>query len=204
MHLLTLIFGIVLLPKAYTLMCYDCEKTMSGSCTETKECPLQCGAMRMLAYAGGKKVSDVSMKSCVTADQCGEMSVNFGVARTVIASKCCTTDLCNKEPVPEPSKSNPNGKKCYHCNGQTCTATLNCEGNEDYCISTSVNAGGQKTTVKGCASKLICSDALAAQITGTVGAEVSCCLGDYCNSASSTSAGLLLLVAPLVSLVLFS
>lgn len=39
----------------------------------------------------------------------------------------------------EPSKSVPNGKKCYHCSGPKCTVTLNCEGKEDYCFS---NSGG--------------------------------------------------------------
>lgn len=50
--------------------------------------------------AGGSKFSDTTMKDCASADECVEMSVNFGVARTVIASKCCTTDLCNSQPVP--------------------------------------------------------------------------------------------------------
>ncbi|XP_053183516.1 urokinase plasminogen activator surface receptor-like [Scomber japonicus] len=228
MNLLVLIFGIVLLPKAYTLKCYDCQPGPSGSCTETTiECPLQCGAMRMSTSAGGSIVSDVTMKSCVPAQQCFDLSINFGMARHIISNKCCTTDLCNKQAAPEPSKSSPNGKKCYYCNGQTCTATLNCEGNEDHCISTSVMAGDQKTTVKGCASKLVCSDATAAQMTGAVGADIKCCQGDFCNgpnsprkatdskttdsktpsktgNATSMSAGLLLLLAPLVTLVAFS
>lgn len=39
----------------------------------------------------------------------------------------------------EPRKAIPNGKKCYHCHGPKCVATLNCKGNEDYCFS---NSGG--------------------------------------------------------------
>ncbi|XP_045898932.1 urokinase plasminogen activator surface receptor-like [Micropterus dolomieu] len=207
MYLLTLIFGIVF-HKAYTLKCYECVLGNSGTCTDTtKECPLsgqQCGALRVLSYAGGSKLVDLNVKSCALADECIEGSVNFGISRTVITSKCCTSDLCNTQPPAEPSKSNPNGKKCFSCDGQKCTATLNCEGNEDHCISAAVNTGGVQTTVKGCASKQICSNTANPQISGAIGPEISCCQGDFCNSASSTSAGLLLLVAPLFSLVMFS
>ena len=145
---------------------------------------------------------------------------------------CCT----------DASKSSPNGKKCFTCEGETCTKTLNCEGTEDHCIKTtckwlassseqqiipllrgmlsdsnikhrslldnivfilSVNVGGRKMTVKGCASEMICSASSAAQMTGAIGAELSCCQGDFCNSASSTSAGLMLMAVPLFSLVFF-
>ncbi|XP_076593874.1 urokinase plasminogen activator surface receptor-like [Chaetodon auriga] len=208
MHLLGLIFGIVLLPEAYPLKCYECLPGSLGTCTDTeKEClPLtnQCGALRIASYAGGTELANVHMKSCVLADQCVEGSVNFGIARTVLTSKCCTSELCNAQPAPEPSKSSPNGKRCYHCDGQQCSATLNCAGNEDHCISATVTAGGAKAVMKGCASKLLCSNTQDAQIKALIGEEITCCQGDFCNSASSTSAGLLLLVAPLISLVMFS
>ncbi|XP_040899811.1 urokinase plasminogen activator surface receptor-like isoform X2 [Toxotes jaculatrix] len=207
MHLL-LIFGIVLLPKVYTLRCYECVPGISGQCTDTpKECPSQgyhCGALRVTAYAGGSEITHSNVKSCILPEYCVEGSVNFGVARTVITSKCCTSELCNNQPAPGPSKSIPNGRKCFRCDGQKCTTTLNCEGNEDHCIST-VTVEGQKTTMKGCASKQVCSKDQIAQVPslGSIGAEINCCQGNYCNSASSTTAGLLLLVAPLISLVMF-
>ncbi|XP_073341551.1 uncharacterized protein [Pagrus major] len=206
MYLLTLIFGIVLLPKAQTLKCYECVPGSAGTCTDTqKECPsagFQCGAMSVTSYAGGAKVVDMHTKSCALPDQCIEGSLNFGIAKTVIATKCCNSELCNTKPATEPGKSNPNGMKCFFCNGNTCTGTLNCEGTEDRCISATVAVGGQSSTLKGCASKLMCSGAETAQIQGLVGGEISCCQGNYCNSASSTSAGLLLLVTPLVSLLM--
>ncbi|XP_047454695.1 urokinase plasminogen activator surface receptor-like [Mugil cephalus] len=206
MYLLTLVLGIVLLPEAFTLRCYECTPGVTGTCTETTtQCPSeknQCAALRVMSYAGGSKLADITGKSCAVSEECGEHSLNFGVSRTVVASKCCSSDLCNTQRVPEPSKTNPNGRKCFTCDGQTCTKTLNCEGNEDHCISATVSTGGQKVTVKGCASKVICTNKELAQIMGLTGVDMSCCQGDYCNSASSTSAGLMLLVAPLISLVL--
>ncbi|XP_056236506.1 urokinase plasminogen activator surface receptor-like [Seriola aureovittata] len=203
--LLLLIFGIVLLPKAYTLKCYEC---VSGSCiNQEKVCPSQgqqCGALRFLSYAGNLKVSDINVKICALAEQCVEGSLNFGINRTIITSKCCTSDLCNTQPAPDASISIPNGRKCFKCDGQQCNATLMCKGNEDHCISTTVTFGGEKMIVKGCASSQMCASKQTAQITGSIGAEIDCCQGDYCNSASGTSAGLLLLVAPLISLVMFS
>ncbi|KAM6935691.1 uncharacterized protein PEZ65_006029 [Lycodopsis pacificus] len=207
MHLLTLICGIVLLSKAHTLRCYECVPGLSGTCKDKAiECPLagqQCTALRLTSYAGGSKLAEVNSKSCALAQECGDASINFGISKTVISSKCCNSNLCNDQFAPEPSKSTANGKKCFQCNGKDCTATLNCEGTEDHCISTTVTTGGESITLKGCASKLACAPE-STTMAGALGAETSCCQGNYCNSASSTSAGLLLLVAPLVSLVALS
>ncbi|KAM9355040.1 uncharacterized protein KZ484_013247 [Pholidichthys leucotaenia] len=96
----------------------------------------------------------------------------------------------------------PNGKKCFACDGNDCTKTINCQGNEDRCISLSANL--DKTKVKGCVSKSMCSTTVLTEAAGLTGVEISCCQGDLCNSASSTSAGLLLLVPLLIPLVLFS
>ncbi|XP_070768129.1 phospholipase A2 inhibitor and Ly6/PLAUR domain-containing protein-like [Enoplosus armatus] len=208
MHLLTLIVGIVLLPTAYTLKCYHCVPGNTGTCTEiAKTCPLrshQCRAMRITSYAGGSKLADVNMKTCALAEQCVEGSVNFGLTRTVINSECCTSELCNTEYASEPSHSSPNGKKCFRCDGHKCTATINCQGKENHCISTTVDMGGEKKTKKGCATEQICSNTENAKISGAIPGTTTCCQGDFCNSARGTSAGLLLLVAPLVSTVMFS
>ncbi|KAF1382137.1 hypothetical protein PFLUV_G00161320 [Perca fluviatilis] len=103
--------------------------------------------------------------------------------------------------VPEPSKSKPNGKKCYYCDGRTCTNILNCEGNEDNCISATETQGAVSVTMKGCVSKQLCTtrdQSWARKLT------YSCCKGNLCNGASSRSAGLVLLAAPLLSLLVTS
>ncbi|XP_047454697.1 urokinase plasminogen activator surface receptor-like [Mugil cephalus] len=205
MYLLTLVLGIVLLPEARTLICYECAPGQTGTCTETTQCPSQknqCAVQRLVSYTGGSEVLNVTEKSCALPEECGEHSLNFGVSRTVIASKCCSTNLCNTQPASGVTPAVPNGRKCFSSDGQTSTTTLNCLGNEDHCISATVSTGDQMVTLKGCASKVICTNKESAQMMGTIGAEMSCCQGDYCNSASSTSAGLMLLVAPLISLVL--
>ncbi|XP_039475194.1 urokinase plasminogen activator surface receptor-like isoform X1 [Oreochromis aureus] len=185
---------------ACALKCFECRLGPSGSCTETKDCPsnTQCGSFRLTSYAGGTK-TDVKERGCAAAEECVQASVNYGVIQNLITSKCCTSDLCNSQDAPEGSICPPNGKKCFYCDGTNCTKTLNCNGNEDYCISR-VTAVGQEVTAKGCASKQICS----AELSALIGEEISCCQGDLCNSGSSTTVGLLLFVTPLISLVLFS
>lgn len=130
----------------------------------------------------------------------------------------------------EPREVGLNGKKCYHCIGNDCTATAHCMGKEDHCISKSgsntftvsnslmvpicrlplmrlclsVDRGNGLEISKGCATLQFCHISNNPHLRSAMGGEIKCCQGDFCNSASSTKVGLMLLVAPLVPLALFS
>ncbi|XP_046894554.1 urokinase plasminogen activator surface receptor-like [Hypomesus transpacificus] len=205
MHFAVLFVGCALFSTAFTLKCYECVPGADLTCTETqKTCPssTQCAAMRVTSYAGGSKIVDVTAKSCATPAECLTGSMNFGISRTLLNSKCCTTELCNSQTVPESSSGTPNGKQCFTCNGQDCLTTLDCLGDENSCISTTTEVSGQKVSMKGCASRSFCAGSMSAQLPG-ISVKLDCCEGHLCNDAQSLAASLLLLVAPLLSVTLF-
>lgn len=68
----------------------------------------------------------------------------------------------------------------------------------------SVTVGAEKKIMKGCATERMCSASASVQAKGALGGEITCCRGDFCNSATTASAGLLLFMAPLVILVMLS
>ncbi|KAL6483693.1 hypothetical protein MHYP_G00085650 [Metynnis hypsauchen] len=107
--------------------------------------------------------------------------------------------------------SSPNGRKCYTCANGDCSGTVNCEGNEDQCISTTGNSVGAQ--VKGCASRSFCTAGAASMQTAGVTGGVTCCDGNLCNgglskndvynSAEGVKLGLLIMLVPLISSILF-
>nr|XP_054597415.1 urokinase plasminogen activator surface receptor [Nothobranchius furzeri] len=97
-----------------------------------------------------------------------------------------------------------NGRQCFTCKGTDCTGSLNCEGSEDHCIKATRTAEGVTKILKGCTSKQFCSGDAIAQAAHMTGVDVSCCQGNFCNSASGPIGGLLLLMVPLISFILFS
>uniref|UniRef100_A0A8C6NXB8 Urokinase plasminogen activator surface receptor-like n=1 Tax=Nothobranchius furzeri TaxID=105023 RepID=A0A8C6NXB8_NOTFU len=233
MYFFTLVLGLWLLPKADALQCYECLPNKYGSCTETtSECPsqdYQCAAARVTSFIGDSKISDFTFKKCAQAKDCFKGSFNYGISQTRINSSCCTGNLCNTKPAPN-SGLVSNGRQCFTCKGTDCTQPLNCEGSEDHCIKATgkspsssvlhtfipvshlftcgvtitVTVGGVTTILKGCTSMQFCSGDAIAQTAHMTGVDVSCCQGNFCNSASGPIGGLLLLTVPLISFILFS
>ncbi|XP_016522256.1 urokinase plasminogen activator surface receptor-like isoform X2 [Poecilia formosa] len=215
MFLFSLVLGLLFLPEADTLKC-KCSPSIYGSCSGESECPSQndhCLTATQTTIHGDK-VSEHNVKSCMKAELCLDFSINNGFHRLLQKSSCCNGDLCNTQtdyPKPD-NKSTPNGKKCFACDGENCMKTLNCLGDENYCVKVTGNVQGVSLTTKGCASKAVCSDQISSvvnQVTSrilgqVIGVKLSCCQGDYCNSASSASPVLLLLLVPLLFSNLFS
>ncbi|XP_072316886.1 urokinase plasminogen activator surface receptor-like isoform X2 [Eucyclogobius newberryi] len=198
MHLRLLIIGLVLFPLAHTLKCHRCIEGFSA-CPEM-QCPAeknQCGTIRLITYNGNSMISDFKSKSCAATQDCLQGSLNVGVSKFILTSECCSSDLCNNKNAPEPPKTKPNGKKCYRCDGnEDCRGTVNCEGDENQCIKVSVTAGGITQTLKGCATRNICSATWS--IPG-VNSKINCCEGNYCNGVNGVRASLLVLATMLMS-----
>ncbi|XP_067232250.1 uncharacterized protein [Chanodichthys erythropterus] len=171
----------ILFTAGHSLRCYECM-SLTGSCADQKlkTCPSgssQCMSLTTVAQFGDNSVK-VKIKDCVPA--CLSGSMNFGIIKVTIS--CCNSDQCNLQDAPDP---NPNGKKCYYCDGKSCSKTVSC----------SETSGGQSAVGKGCASKSMCD--ATASVPGV--ARISCCEGNLCNGAQSVSQSFLFLCCSLLS-----
>ncbi|XP_036448127.1 uncharacterized protein LOC118822905 [Colossoma macropomum] len=200
----TLLLVCMLFPEALTLKCYQCLPGLSGKCTDTQtDCPDQCASRTTTVYVGGVQTGDITVKSCAVAGQCVTGSRNLGLVKTTVNSKCCSSNLCNSYKAPVLPKGSPNGRKCYTCTDDDCSRTVNCEGDEDQCISARVHSGGAQVLMKGCASRSLCTaDKWSTQAAG-VTEDVTCCEGNLCNSAEGVKLSLLIMLVPLISSILF-
>ncbi|KAF5904185.1 urokinase plasminogen activator surface receptor-like, partial [Clarias magur] len=116
-----------------SLTCQECN-LLTGNCEQTT-CADQCITSTTSVSVSGIKSPDVTMKTCGAPEQCASGSMNLGLMKMTINSKCCKTDDCNSQTLPALPRQAPNGKMCYTCEGDSCSTTVNCEGNEDRCIS---------------------------------------------------------------------
>ncbi|TSL61118.1 Urokinase plasminogen activator surface receptor [Bagarius yarrelli] len=199
----TLLLVCMLFSEAISLACHQCLPTIGGCLSEAATCPDQCLTATTSVYINGAKFSDISMKTCGTADLCATGSINLGSMKVINNAKCCKTDFCNSETLSAVSKQAPTGRMCYTCGNNSCSERMTCEGNEDRCITASVQQGGSTVSMKGCASKGFCVSTGSSSVQGFGMSKVECCKGNLCNGAESFTLlmleSLLLMMVPLLS-----
>ncbi|ROL45445.1 Urokinase plasminogen activator surface receptor [Anabarilius grahami] len=183
-----------LFTAGHSFSCYEC-KSLTGSCADqtVKTCPIgssHCVTSTAVVQFGDTNTK-VKAKNCAPA--CQSVSMNTG--HSEVTSSCCNTDQCNARDPPEPV---PNGKKCFYCDGKSCSNILSCLGTEDHCIKATVAYGGQSVSVKGCASKSFCDATASVHNVHNI-ESVSCCEGNLCNGAQSVSQSFLFLCCSLLS-----
>ncbi|XP_066575299.1 urokinase plasminogen activator surface receptor [Amia ocellicauda] len=170
-----------------SLRCYECFPQPMQPCTKI---PKTCSPSETTCFSAttrttlGGVTTDIPVKTCVKSGGCGEpVSVNLGNTRTTVASKCCTSDLCNSEDVPAYGDTTPNGLQCYSCEGEDCSKPLKCLGVEKRCFSVTDKSTGHEVPVKGCGSPYVCTEEGRVILEQMLGGTIKCCEGQLCNSA---------------------
>ncbi|XP_029101761.1 lymphocyte antigen 6D-like [Scleropages formosus] len=199
--LLQLILTCATFSKGYPLNCYQCTSDSNGQCTQTTVCPSSantCQSSTVTVFQGSSVLTETSLNFCTTPQLCISGSINFGIVRTTVNTKCCSTDLCNSQSTPALAQNSPNGKQCFSCDlNNDCTSVINCLGNENNCINATVS----QRTMQGCVSSNICAAAadVSAQLGLNLGVNISCCDGNLCNNAQRIMESIFLLLVPLAS-----
>ncbi|XP_056587845.1 urokinase plasminogen activator surface receptor-like [Triplophysa dalaica] len=161
----------------HSLICYECDSVTSSCIGKRVLCPsgTKCASLTSSMNIFGNTMTKKKVKGCAEPQNCESGSVNFGNVRSKVSVQCCNNFLCNFRDVPDYTSDRPNGKQCYSCDGTSCFNKLNCLGTEDHCITAIETSWGQSTTIKGCASKLMCEADQHLM-------HVSCCQGNLCNT----------------------
>lgn len=124
-----LITHLTCLLSVSTLKCYRCIPPNPDDCAEAQcfSSAYLCGALKFTSFAGmlifyyslfsfislvkftqesdsfvpgDLQIAQTRMRACLPPEECVENSVNFGTARIMISSNCCSSDLCNTIQAP--------------------------------------------------------------------------------------------------------
>ncbi|XP_067231529.1 uncharacterized protein si:dkey-102g19.3 [Chanodichthys erythropterus] len=137
------------------------------------------------AACPGKGITDETISyGCAKPHECKSWSLGTGCWIREHSSKCCNTNLCNRQSSVSFSHI-PNGKRCFTCDEEDCSKTISCWGNEEYCFTAFEPSSHQSAATKGCASKSAC-DQEPGTILGFHG-NITCCEGNLCNGAIQSS-----------------
>ncbi|KAI1886293.1 hypothetical protein AGOR_G00212510 [Albula goreensis] len=170
-----------LFSRAFSLQCCTApEPCNPQTCLESQD---MCASLAVGISTGGSS-SDLQLRSCLESDLCLDGSFNNGMARVTVSAECCDSDSCNTEPATPLADNSPNGRQCFTCEGDLCNKTLDCQGPEDRCFSASLSGNNQTQMEKGCVSKSICDNAENPVLESLpISLNLTCCKGNFCNSA---------------------
>ncbi|KAF4078470.1 hypothetical protein AMELA_G00199450 [Ameiurus melas] len=191
---------ICMLPfEVLSLICQQCISSGITQCTQTT-CPDQC----LSATVSVSSNVNVNLQTCGTSSLCVNESLNVGIMDIATNVQCCNTDLCNTGTLAAPPQQSPNGKSCVTCDNNGCSGTVNCVGDQTFCISASVQQGNNGVYMKGCATKSACdASAGVSSQQGVALVNVQCCAGNLCNSAEIFTLSFLLIIVPLICTIVF-
>ncbi|XP_053339385.1 phospholipase A2 inhibitor NAI-like [Clarias gariepinus] len=199
----TLLLTCMLFSKALSLTCQKCIPVLGICTSEQVTCSDQCLTSSTSVYMSGTKLTDNIIQSCGTSEKCVSGSLNLGAIEVTTSTQCCNTNLCNTRTPPKLSEQSPNGGVCYTCGLIGCSGLVSCKGDEDRCITASVQQLGITVSMKGCASESLCVAAASSSIPGISATNVKCCKGSLCNGAGSFKRNFLLHILPLLCSALF-
>ncbi|KAK2872259.1 hypothetical protein QQF64_018158 [Cirrhinus molitorella] len=193
---ITVFLLFVLFTAGHSFSCYQCSGILGDCRGQTvATCPSglsKCLSATTATLIGGASTK-IMAKDCVADCANGSMSHSTAKMSTV----CCDTDQCNVQDAPDASNV-PNGKKCYSCDGTSCSNIISCSGSEDRCFKATVTYKDVKADIKGCFSNSLCNRP---NLIPSV-SDVSCCEGNLCNGAQSVTHSFQFLCCSLLSFVL--
>ncbi|ROL50074.1 hypothetical protein DPX16_5833 [Anabarilius grahami] len=185
MHLqVSIVLLFILLTGGFSLNCYECRNQQQAQyCSKTTTCySANCRTTKSVEYFG--ITEETISYGCAMPHECKSWSLGTGCWIREHSSKCCNTNLCNRQASGSFSHI-PNGKRCFTCDEEDCSKTISCWGNEDYCFTAFEPSSHQSAATKGCASKSAC-DQEPGKILGLHG-NITCCEGNLCNGATQSS-----------------
>lgn len=181
--------------EVQSLKCYSCIAT-GNTCNEKQEtCPARLNnCMTILSTVNVGEIMNSSLvKGCNTCP--GDFSMNLGFVYTF--GKCCSTDLCNNQPIYQENKT-PNGLECYAQGYGSKLEIVKCFGIQDRCLKLTAKSAGISIEIKGCASKNICDTPDTSALGMEIESSINCCENNQCNKGTNLPGSRIVFFIPLI------